>query len=555
MAHYVIYCRKSSESEERQVLSIESQIKELNELAKRLQLPISDTLTESKSAKYPGRPIFGRLMERVAKGEIKGIVSWKLDRLARNPMDGAALVWAIDQGKMEEIVTPYNRLNNNSNDKFLMQLEFGMAKKYVDDLSDNVKRGLRAKLEKGWLPGRAPLGYMNEPKERTIVPDPDRFTLVRKMWDLILHGTSPRNIFRIATEEWGFQGNFGRGYGARLSLSTIYKLFNNPFYYGRIERKEGQFQGRHLPMITEEEYWRAQEILGKKGKARPQKHAFAFTGLIRCGECGCGITAEVKVNKYGSRYVYYHCTKKNHDVECGQGAIREKDLERQLAEYLERIHLPKTLLEIGLAQLQEELKTDQEHRTASLLSLEHALQNCVRRLENLNQMRLRDLINDEEYLCEKRTLQNEKLGFEQRLKAGKNGVERISDSIKETFLFAHEAKEQFLKAAPDGKKLILQGIGSNFLLRDKKLSIDVKKPFVLIEKAMAALDHENKRIELSNNEMNSRATGRPGPEVLVMCSLVKDVRTFYVRNLEDSENYECSMKRRGGKNRGENLFF
>ena len=141
-----------------QVLSIESQTKELKSLAKKLNLSVSKILIESKSAKQPGRPIFNSMMKTIHQGEIAGVISWKLDRLARNPIDGSVLIWALEQGTISEIVTPQNSFSNNSNDKFLIQLEFGMAKKYVDDLSDNVKRGLRAKCERGWLPGLPPLG-------------------------------------------------------------------------------------------------------------------------------------------------------------------------------------------------------------------------------------------------------------------------------------------------------------------------------------------------------------------------------------------------------------
>ena len=317
-----MYCRKSSESEERQVLSIESQIKELTELAARLKVPVAEILTESQSAKSPGRPVFNALMGRVYKGQIKGIIAWKLDRLARNPIDGSAIIWAIDQGKLEKIITPSATYCNNSNDKFVMNLDLGMAKKYVDDLSDNVKRGNKTKLEKGWLPGRAPLGYLNHPTERIIVPDPERFPLVRKMWDLLLAETRPLKIRAIANNEWGFRTRKGRKTGnTPLSVAAVYKLFRLPFYYGLITRKEGVFLGRHMKMITEEEFWKAQEILGRRGQPRSQSHEFAFTGLIRCAECGSMITAEEKDNQYGSHYVYYRCTKKKWDQTCRQRYI------------------------------------------------------------------------------------------------------------------------------------------------------------------------------------------------------------------------------------------
>ena len=536
---YVIYCRKSSESEERQVLSIESQIKELKELVKRLDLSASEVLTESRSAKYPGRPVFGRVLEKVSRGEVKGLICWKLDRLARNPLDGAALVWALDQGKIEEIVTPYNHLLNNSNDKFLMQLEFGMAKKYVDDLSDNVRRGNRMKLEKGWLPGRAPLGYMNEPRERTIIPDPERFPIVRKMWELLLEGVPPLRICKIAIEKLGLRGRTRPV--KPVSVSTVYALFTNPFYYGVIRRKGKFYQGRHDPIITEAEFWKGQEVLGRKGVPRPKNHAFAFTGLIKCGECGCSITAEEKVNHYGTHYTYYHCTKKKRELKCTQKAIEERELENQMKETLHRIRLPQGLLEVCLGHLEKEHKEDRENETVVRTSLTKAHNDALRSLENLNQMRLRELINDEEYLIEKRKLLDKKIRVEESLKATEGGLNNVHDLTARTFGFAHDALERFENGTPEVKKSIMREIGSNFFLKDKTLSIDVVKPFQLIQKTLDTTPSENGRLELPEKEMNTTQSALSGSQFLVWCTLVNDVRTFFRDKLKNGESPTSSI--------------
>lgn len=485
MCQYIIYCRKSSESEERQILSNESQIKELKGLAKRLNLNVSEILTESQSAKYPGRPIFNEMMKKLYKGQLKGIICWKLDRLARNPIDGSALVWALDQGKISEILTPHGNFKNNSNDKFLMQIEFGMAKKYVDDLSDNVKRGNRAKLEKGWLPGLPPLGYLNEPKERTIVKDPERFHLVRKMWDLLLQNVPPSKILKTASEKWGFRTRqFNKIGGKPLCHSGLYEIFGDPFYYGLIERKEGIFQGKHEPMITEEEYWKAQQILGRRGRARPKNHQFAFTGLIRCGECGCMITAEEKVNRYGYHYVYYRCTKKKRNLTCHQKYINLNDLESQISEYLEKIHVPERLLDLAIDYLKEEEKEENEKYTDIKRSLKKAHQDCQKKLDNLNQMRLKELIDDEEYIREKKRLLNEKIKLEGSLKKENDNGKKSLELTEKTFLYASQGKSRFQNGSLEDKKVVLQELGSNLFLKDKKLIIQVQKPLLLIEKGL-----------------------------------------------------------------------
>jgi len=234
---FFIYSRKSSEDEDRQVLSIESQIKELKEMAQRMGLPIIEILSEARSAKEPGRPIFNSMMERIKNGEADGILCWKLDRLARNPVDGGSIIWTLEKQGIK-IITPSQTYSHESDNTILMYVEFGMAHKYINDLSRNVKRGLKMKLEKGWYPNVAPLGYLNnisrDKGNRTIIPDPERFPLIRKMWDLMLTGNySPVKILNIANQEWGFKTRQMKKLGGRpLNRSGIYRIFTNPFYAG-----------------------------------------------------------------------------------------------------------------------------------------------------------------------------------------------------------------------------------------------------------------------------------------------------------------------------------
>lgn len=328
---YILYARRSSESEDRQMASIDSQIQELEKIAAEAGLNIIDTLTESQSAKKPGRPIFNAMMARVEKGEADGIICWKMNRLARNPVDGGRVSWALQEGVLKHIAT-YGRSYYPTDNVIMMQVELGMANQYVRDLSTDAKRGLRTKASNGWFPGKAPLGYLHDPYkqkgEKEIINDPIRFEIVRKAFKGIasFKYTVPE-AYKIATRDWGLTNRNG----GRLSISNWYAMLNHSLYYGEFEfpRKSGNwYKGKHQPIITQTEFLKIQAILGRKGTTRPQKYTFSYGGILRCWSCEAGITAEHKTkrNKNGNVhcYVYYHCTKKK-DPNC----IGKKQLKKR----------------------------------------------------------------------------------------------------------------------------------------------------------------------------------------------------------------------------------
>ncbi len=159
---YFIYARKSTDVEDKQVLSIEAQLVELRAYAKKEGLLIADELIEKQSAKTPGRKIFGDMLKSIEAGEASGILAWHPDRLARNSVDGGQIVYLLDQTHLQSLKFPTFWFENTSQGKFMLSIAFGQSKYYVDNLSENTKRGLRQKVRRGEFPGNAPVGYIND---------------------------------------------------------------------------------------------------------------------------------------------------------------------------------------------------------------------------------------------------------------------------------------------------------------------------------------------------------------------------------------------------------
>ena len=567
MSKYFIYTRKSSESEDRQVLSIESQINELKELAKKRGLFVSEVFSESKSAKEPGRPVFNNMIKRIYTGEAKGIICWKLDRLARNPVDGGSVIWAMKQKDLE-IVTTSHIYSYQEDNLILMYIEFGMAQKYIDDLSKNVKRGLKTKVEKGWKPGLAPIGYLNnkysDKGDKRITKDPERFHLVRKMWDLMLSGTyTPPKIAEIANNSWGFRTRKLKRIGDKpLSRSAIYRMFTNPFYFGMFEYNGQLYRGNHQPLITVEEYDTVQRLLGRKGQPRAKCRSFSFTGMIKCGECGSAITAEEKhqlicpsckfkfsrlhydrcprcgtlIEKMKDPtlldYTYYHCTKRKKGKTCSQPSIRKEDLEKQVIQCLSNIEISEKFKNWALRYLKEISDKETDTRTTIYQSLQNAYNKAQKELDRLLGLKLRELITDEEYLRKKGELLKEQKALKEKLEDTEHRAGHWLELSEKTFIFAHYARKWFEKGTLEDKKIILDTIGSNLILKDKKLFIDNKKPFFFIKKGLKVLPPLKAGFEpVKKRENKAENTASLTPN-LTMRGIVDDVRTYWMTTRE-----------------------
>lgn len=490
MPIHVIYARKSTESEDRQALSIDSQVKELRAIALRQGLNVAEVLSEARSAKAPGRPVFGDLVRRIRRGEIAGVLCWKMDRLARNHLDHGTILQLMAEGKLPRVVTSDRTYTGDGNDRFIGNFELGMATKYIDDLRANVNRGNRERLERGWLTHNPPLGYLLDPATKTIVKDPERFDQVRRMWDLLLSGTMRPDEIRKQANAAGFRTRkFKRVGGTPLSRATIYQILENPFYMGVIRLRDGRtYPGAHPAMLSREEFDDAQRILGRAMRPRPQKHSFPYVGLIQCGNCRGSITAEVHVKRSGRTYTYYRCSRRKKEMYCREPAVAAHELDRQLSALLDRVQMPGSIHELLQKEAETDLGRDAERRARTGATIAKALADTKSELNELLSLRLRKLLTDETYVAKESELKSRIMALESQTVRVQRSGHLLTADVQTVFDFSTRASETMRHGTGVQRRMILEAAGLNYTLTGGSIKLAWTEPLSEVAKAADCLD-------------------------------------------------------------------
>jgi len=422
---YFIYARKSTEEDDRQVLSIEAQLVELKEFAAKEKLEIVASLCEAKTAKEPGRTKFAEMLSLIEKGKADGIISWHPDRLARNSVDGGKIIHFVDRGLIKSLKFPTFWFEPTPQGLFMLNIAFGQSKYFVDNLRENVKRGLRQKIRNGVWPGWAPVGYLNNPKTRGIDVDSDKASKVKELFEMYATGAYTLHSLANWCKEKGLRGNLGKP----LVIANIQKNLQNVFYLGLMKWKGEIFEGQHEPLISKKLFDKCQEVMNKRGKVQEvRKHNFAFLGLLKCASCGCSITAEIQKG-----HNYYRCTKKKGLCQ-EKHYLREEVLSGQIKSFLQKVSLSSQDTEKVLAALDSEQEQAKQQARSKIEGLKEQLKQVEMKLAKLLDAYLADALSTEEYAAKKQELLSQKMEFQ----------EKISDFEQKGLSWLEPARESVL---------------------------------------------------------------------------------------------------------------
>ena len=384
---YIIYCRKSTDTEDKQLLSLDAQERELLDIANKNNLNIVETLRESMSAKSVGRPIFNEMIKMILTRKADAILCWKIDRLARNMIDGGNIIDLLGKGIIKEIRT-YESIHLPSENAILLAVNFGSANQYSRDLSVNVKRGNREKLSRGEWPNHAPLGYLNDKETKTIIVDDDRAKYVIKAFDLYSTGGYGVNEITSILYKEGFRTRSGY----KVYRNQLERVLKNPFYVGLMLREGKLYEGKHKPLILKSTYDNILRVANDRSRPRPKSLFFPLRGFLKCENCGCLITASKKKG-----HDYYYCTDGKKVCTEHKSYIREIYLYEVITDILKNLHISDRKIELMYKSAMERSNSDNIYTKEALNSLQKEIESLKTKESKLLDIFLDEQISKEIY--------------------------------------------------------------------------------------------------------------------------------------------------------------
>lgn len=532
---YYLYARKSTIGEDRQSLSIQSQLRRAREMFP--DLNIIKVVEERQSAFEPGkRQNFADMLADIDAGQADGIIAWHPDRLSRNEEDAAKITYRTRKGIIKDLRFCSYNFDNSAEGIMMLQMALSQSQYFSAKLGKDVRRGMEQKLKIGWLPRMAPIGYLNEIVDHTVVVDDERFKLVRRMWDLLITGLyTPARICQIAEEEWGLTTvKRKRIGGSPLSRGGVYRLFRDPFYAGLILWDGQIYQGNHQPMVTLEEFKRAQAILdrGQNRAGKLVKHDFPYRGLIICGECGAQFTAEIQ-----KKHVYYHCTRRKTTVKCHQhSSLRHEKIETRIIDVMSSHTIHAGFRSWALKYIDIAAPVDAEDSEQIRLSRSARVQQLKGQLDRLLDLKLDDLVDDEDFKQKQGSMKAEIATLEQEIAEADGLKRRLDLQTRRALDLATYGLSVLQYGSSHKKRVIASKIASAYVAQDGELTIEVRKWLIPFQRATdsggpprsttghaAISDVRTSRAQYNASAM--RKTAASAAVCSLWQSIVDDVRT------------------------------
>ncbi len=478
---FFLYTRKSTDSEDRQVYSIEHQLIELRQLAARKQIHVVAEFTECRTARTPSRPLFNEMLARIKKGEASGILAWHPDRLSRNPIDGGQIMHFIDEGIITQLEFSTFWFEPTPQGNLMLSIAFGMSKYYTDALSQNIRRGLRQRVNEGYWPARPPVGYYFDRNLRMPALDPIQAPHVRRAFELYATGEYTLERLLAFMTIQGLRTRPKRDSPTQpVSYSRFHEMISNPFYLGMFRYKGELHEGKHDAIVSKSLFDKCQAVLMQRGKTRtPKFKPFLYRGMFKCGKCGCTITMEIQKG-----HPYMRCTRRNGP--CDQPYLRIEEMENKIAALLrQHFAVAQLLVDNIVADLEHQRAQEKDAWLVEAKDIKAKIAAFDAKLQRLTALYVEGSLPLDDYNKAKDTLLHQRRSWAEKLTHIQSTRQ---SSIEPMIRFIRGLTEARIVAQGDGateQRDLLQKTCSNLQIRGGRVLWEARGPW----KHVAPLAH------------------------------------------------------------------
>lgn len=488
----VTYARVSTKEQEKEGYSISAQIKLNKEYVQKNGHVIVKEFVDVESAKKAGRKNFNEMVEFIGQHkEVGGVVCHKVDRLCRNFKD---YITIDDFGIKLLFVT--EDFPDTASGKLTFGFKVLLAKNYIDNLREEVKKGMLEKAEQGGYPGRVPVGYVNNTETHSVEIDPEKTNFVRQLFEWYASGNHSLVQIREKCIEAGFRY---RNSEKRISKSSIERILKNPFYMGKFTWDKKVYQGKHPPIVSRELFEAVQEAFRNHNRPRQKKRDFAFRGLLTCRKCGCSITAEIKKG----RFIYYHCTGQR--GKCGNSYVREEVLAEKFGEIVKAIQIDEERLEWIKEALRLSHKEEKEYHNKMIATLNTQYTKIQKWLDQAYIDKLDEKIGEDFWLTKSDEWRREQEEIREKIERHERANVWYFDEGIKILELAQRAYFLYLRQNAFQKRILLDFILSNCLMDGVSLYPIYRKPFDLIAEGIKSEDWSGKRDSNLQHHFNNTA--------------------------------------------------
>ena len=474
----VSYSRVSSHEQEQEGFSIPAQKDLLRDFAEKNNIEIVKEFSEAETAKDTGRHKFKEMLQYLKKNkDITTILVEKTDRLYRNFYDYIELDvdktgYTVCLVKEGTILTP----KSSSHEKLVHGLKVLLAKNFIDNLREETQKGRLKKVKEGYFISYPPYGYQKINKNDSVF-HPQQSKFVKKAFELYAEGNiSLKNLAQKLYDE----GYIYTPSHPKISTGHLGKMLANESYIGFIRHRGKLYKGKHPSIVSKQLFQKAQRAFKKDGKPDTRcGHTFLYKGMMKCAECGCAITSEIKRNKW----IYYHCTG-NAPQPCSQKKqyIKQEEIDVQIDEAIKSVVIDDRLadyINVLLEESYKDMQIDTQDRHDYYVT---EIKKLNTRKDKLLDMYMDGDIEKDVWTKKTETIETQKALLENQLKSMKQSTEQFIDHGKNIIEVSKQAYNLYKQQTAEEKRRLLNVMFDTITVENRIVKYTYKKPFCYFAK-------------------------------------------------------------------------